>query len=253
MACVNIEVTFHGVDCVSSVSCIDHLLFPYLTHQTAWENRSLEPSPWTLPWKQPCFPVAQWPWAISRPVWRSEWMLCGVRWNDLNFIHSWCNWCGFDPLYFKVFGGGVAVSGLVIDGWVDAYISIHAWVLRWWVQLWKKVCSLLAHAIHGWCCINQTWDAKWPGVSLQREAVRVAREIIGIEGEKKRRWWNWDDIKVPSTYGNGLQESRITMKDQVYFPVFFWSYWVLACALTQLAPWYTGMIPEIIECLVYAA
>lgn len=69
-----------------------------------------------------------WPWAISRPVWRSEWMLCGVHWNDLNFIHSWCNWCGFDPLYFKVFGGGVAVSGLVSDGWVWCLIQGVGWV-----------------------------------------------------------------------------------------------------------------------------
>ena len=151
MACVNIEVTLHGVDCVSLVSCIDHLLLPYLTHQTAWENRSLESSPWTLPWKQPCFPVAQWPWAISRPVWRSEWMLCGVRWNDLNFIHSWCNWCGFDPLYFKVFGGrcscvrigywwlgwclyiylrlGVKMMGSALEKGVLAFGPCHSWLM----------------------------------------------------------------------------------------------------------------------------
>ena len=97
-------------------------------------------------------------------------------------------------------------------------------------------CSLLAHAIHGWwCCINQTWDAKWPGVSLQREAVRVAREIIGIEGEKKRRWWNWDDIKLPSIYELG--ESRITMKDQVYFPVFFFrSYLSFSLCIDATSP-----------------
>ena len=167
-------------------------------------------------------------------------MLCGVHWNDLNFIHSWCNWCGFDPLYFKVFGGGVAVSGLVSGGWVWCLIQGVGWVdssciydiniyIYTYICLGVKMmgsalekCSLLAHAIHGWwCCINQTWDAKWPGVSLQREAVRVAREIIGIEGEKKRRWWNWDDIKLPSIYENGLGESRIAMKDQVYVPVFF--------------------------------
>lgn len=150
---------------------------------------------------------------------------------------------GFDA-WFRV------LAGLIPHVFILIYIYIHIYIC---LGSALEKCSLLAHAIHGWwCCINQTWDAKWPGVSLQREAVRVAREIIGIEGEKKRRWWNFDDIKLPSIYELG--ESRITMKDQVYFPVFFFgATWVLACALTQLAPWYTGMIQEIIECLVFAA